>query len=79
VPESFVSKKNLSKKYHTNVNKLIRAWKKGLNDLEIARVTGIDPVTLQKIREDIELLHRRLRLTQKKEAPVITGSENPEK
>ncbi|MCL6446556.1 MAG: hypothetical protein K6U04_00135 [Armatimonadetes bacterium] len=71
--KNVINEKDLCRKYRTNVTRLIRAWKKGLNDLEIARVTGINPATLQQIREDIALAHRRLRLLQKKEALVKTG------
>ncbi len=61
-----INEKELCRKYRTNVPRLIRAWKKGLSDLEISRATGINLSTLQRIREDIELAHRRLRLTEKK-------------
>lgn len=77
-----INEKDLCRKYRTNVKKIIRAWKKGLNDMEVARVTGIDAGTLQQIREDIELSHRRSRLLQKqkdqtkKEALAKTGPEN---
>ncbi len=57
-----IDEKNLSRKYKTNVSRLIRAWKKGLSDMEIAASTGIDPATLHRIRGDIEMAHRRLRL-----------------
>ncbi|WP_104372647.1 hypothetical protein [Desulfocucumis palustris] len=62
-----IDEKSLSKKYRTNVHTLIRAWKRGRTDLEIARLTGLNPVTLQQIRNDIELSHRRIRLAKKKE------------
>lgn len=64
--DSKINEKELCRKYRTNVRRIIHAWKKGLNDFEISRATGIDPATLQQIREDIELAHRRLRLAQKK-------------
>ncbi|MDQ0285215.1 DNA-binding Xre family transcriptional regulator [Desulfofundulus luciae] len=57
-----IDEKSLSRKYKTNVSRLIRAWKKGLSDMEIAASTGIDPATLNRIRGDIEMAHRRLRL-----------------
>ncbi|MBE3588561.1 MAG: hypothetical protein IMW93_08420 [Thermoanaerobacteraceae bacterium] len=63
-----IDEKNLSRKYRTNVGRLVRAWKKGLSDMEIAAGTGIDPLTLQQIRCDIEMAHRRLRLARKKES-----------
>lgn len=63
-----IDEKSLSKKYRTNVVKLIRAWKKGLTDFEISRETGIDPIKLQRIKTDIEMAHRILRLSKKKES-----------
>ncbi|MFZ5634203.1 MAG: hypothetical protein ACOY40_15290 [Bacillota bacterium] len=63
-----IDEKFLCKKYRTNVGRLIRAWKKGFSDMEIARETGIDLLKLQHIKTDIELAHRRLRLARKKEA-----------
>lgn len=62
--------KALSKKYRTDVGRLIRAWKNGLSDQEITSKTGIKPSTLFLIKQDIELAHRRFRLAQKKEMPV---------
>ena len=58
--------KELSKKYRTNVGKLIRAWKRGISDQEITVKTGIAPSTLHLIKQDIELTHRHMRLAQKK-------------
>lgn len=66
VPAEKIDEKMLCKKYRTNVVRLIRAWKKGLSDQEIARETGIDLLKLQQIKTDIELAHRRLRLARKK-------------
>lgn len=63
-----IDEKSLCKKYRTNVVKLISAWKRGLTDMEIARSTGIDLATLNQIKSDIELAHRRVRLSRKKEA-----------
>lgn len=76
MPDNIFIEKNLNKKYCTNVNKLIKAWKKGLDDMEIAVATGLDPATLQRIRQDIELLHRRFRLTQKRETQAKTEPDN---
>ncbi|SFR04205.1 hypothetical protein [Desulfoscipio geothermicus] len=56
----------LSKKYRTNVPSLIRAWKKGVSDLEISYRTGVDLITLNRIKSDIELAHRRARLERKR-------------
>jgi hypothetical protein len=63
-----LDEKTLSKKYRTDVNRLIRAWKKGCSDQEIAFRTGVKPSTLYLIKQDIELDHRRHRLNQKKQA-----------
>lgn len=60
-----IDDKKLSKKYRTNVVKLIRAWKKGHSDMEIASCTGINMTTLHKIKGDIELAHRRQRMASK--------------
>lgn len=57
----------LSKKYRTNVPCLIRAWKKGISDLEISYLTGVDLITLNRIKSDIELAHRRARLDRKRD------------
>ncbi|NLJ76019.1 MAG: hypothetical protein GX325_02015 [Peptococcaceae bacterium] len=61
-----VDEKALSKKYQTNVGMLIRAWKQGIPDREISAKTGITPVKLHLIKQDIELMHRHIRLAQKK-------------
>lgn len=63
-----IDEKTLSKKYRTNVGRLIRAWKHGLSDQEITFRTGVKPSTLYLIKQDIELTHRRIRLAQKKQA-----------
>ncbi|MDO7788116.1 hypothetical protein [Desulforamulus aquiferis] len=63
-----IDEKALSKKYRTSVTRLIRAWKSGQSDVEIATQTGIDLTTLRQIKTDIELAHRRIRLEKKKEA-----------
>ncbi|MEG6617130.1 hypothetical protein V6C27_12000 [Peptococcaceae bacterium 1198_IL3148] len=64
--KSPVDEKKLSKKYRTNVSSLIRWWKNGKSDVEIATATGIDLLTLKKIKSEIEIAHRRQRLEQKK-------------
>lgn len=60
-----LDERTLSKKYRTDVNRLIRAWKKGLSDQEISFRTGVKPSTLHLIKQDIELDHRRHRLAEK--------------
>lgn len=61
-----VDDKELSKKYRTNVGRLIRAWKSGISDQEIIKTTRIAPSTLHLIKQDIELTHRHMRLARKK-------------
>ncbi|MDD4334265.1 MAG: hypothetical protein PHY77_01510 [Desulfotomaculaceae bacterium] len=61
-----VDEKALSKKYQINVGRLIKAWKRGIPDQEITAKTGVAPVTLHLIKQDIELTHRHIRLAQKK-------------
>lgn len=70
-----INEKLLSKKYQTNVIRLIKAWKKGLSDFEVSRETGIDPVKLKHIKTDIEMAHRKLRLARKK--PLIPPGQAP--
>ncbi|MDF9407105.1 MAG: hypothetical protein A4E52_00587 [Pelotomaculum sp. PtaB.Bin013] len=65
--KSKVDEKSLSKKYRTNVGRLIKAFKLGLSDQEIADRTGVKLSTIYLIKQDIELLHRRLRLAKKKQ------------
>lgn len=60
-----IDEKALCRKYRTNVKKLIQAWKRGLSDSDITGTLGIDPITLYQIREEIKLVHRRMRLTEK--------------
>lgn len=67
-----IDEKSLSKKYRTSVTRLIRAWKSGQSDVEIASQTGVDLTTLRQIKTDIELAHRRIRLEKKKRALAQT-------
>lgn len=60
-----IDEKFLCKKYRTNVSRLIRAWKKGLSDMEIAQETGISAAKLLHIKADIEMAHRRIRQARK--------------
>lgn len=55
----------LSRKYRVNVPVIIRAWKKGLSDAEIARRTGCDAATLLVIRKEIEMISRQQRLARR--------------
>ena len=70
-----INDKLLSKKYRTNVVRLIKAWKKGLSDFEVSRETGIDPVKLKRIKTDIEMAHRKLRLARK--TPLALTGQAP--
>jgi len=69
MPDVLIDTKELSRKYRANVPRLIRAWKKGLTDMELAHRTGIKITTLYRIRNDIEFLHRRARLNRKMSSP----------
>ena len=51
----------LTRKYRTNVSKIIRAWKKGLSDFEISLSLGIDFNLLQQIKHEIETEHLKHR------------------
>jgi len=62
-----IDEKTLSKKYRTNVGKLIRAWKHGFSDQEVASKTGVRLSTIHLIKQDLELTHRYIRLSQKKQ------------
>ncbi len=65
-PKIKIDEKALSRKYRTNVPRLIQEWKKGTSDLEISKEMGIDLFKVQQIKADIELTHRRLRMAGKK-------------
>lgn len=58
--------KALSRKYRTNVGKLIRAWKKGLSDREIAARLGVKSSVLYLIRQELSMAHTMARLEQKR-------------
>lgn len=62
-----IDEKTLSKKYRTNVGKMIRAWKHGLSDQEVASKTGVGLSTVHLIKQDLELTHRYIRFSQKKQ------------
>jgi uncharacterized protein (DUF433 family) len=63
-----IDDKPLSKKYRTNVKRIIAAWKKGYSDMEISKLLGLDMFTLQQIKTEIELTHRRLRMERKRKS-----------
>ena len=62
-----IDEETLSRKYRTNVGKLIRAWKHGLSDQEVASKRGVGLSTVHSIKQDLELAHRYIRLSQKKQ------------
>jgi len=64
-----IDEKTLSRKYRTNVGKLIRAWKHGISDQEISTKTGLGLSTINSIKQDLELAHRYIRLSQRKQRP----------
>ncbi|MDA8235715.1 MAG: hypothetical protein M0Z31_13125 [Clostridia bacterium] len=51
----------LIRKYKTNIPRIIKAWKKGCNDIEISLSLGVDYSMLQQIRHDLETEHLRSR------------------
>lgn len=59
--KAVIDPEKLSKKYKFNVNKVIRAWKKGLSDLEISSSLGIDFFLLKQLRFEVESEHMRAR------------------
>ncbi len=63
-----IDDKALSKKYRTNVKRIIAAWKKGYSDMEISQALGVDLFTVQQIKTDIELTHRRMRIDRKRKS-----------
>jgi hypothetical protein len=56
-----IDPEKLSKKYKFNVSKVIRAWKKGLSDLEISTDLGINFLMLKQLRFEVESEHMRAR------------------
>lgn len=58
--------KKLSKKYKVDVGKIIRAWKKDKNDMEISAALNIDLLKIFQIRQDIEEVHMQARADRRK-------------
>jgi hypothetical protein len=54
-----IDSKLLSKKYKTDVKRVISSWKSGFTDFEISSKLGIDICQLALLRYDIELAHQR--------------------
>lgn len=63
-----IDPQKLSQKYRTNVGRLIKAFKLGLSDQEISEKTGTKLSTIYAVRQDLELLHNRMRLAEKRQA-----------
>lgn len=59
--KQIIDPEKLSKKYKFNVNKVIKAWKKGLSDLEVSASLGIDFFLLKQLRSEVESEHMRAR------------------
>jgi hypothetical protein len=51
----------LSKKYKCDVDKIVRAWKKEINDHELSKKLGINMLKLVQIRQEIATIHERER------------------
>ena len=49
-----IDTKKLSKKYKTDVNKIIKGWKRNKNDLEISADLNVDLLKIFQLREDLE-------------------------
>lgn len=59
---------SLSKKYKYDVRKLIRSWKNGKSDLEIAQSLGVNVHKIQQVRQEISYIYERDRQKQLKDA-----------
>lgn len=59
---------SLSKKYKYDVRKLIRSWKNGKSDLEIAQSLGVNIHKIQQVRQEISYIYERDRQKQLKDA-----------
>lgn len=60
-----VNVKKLSKKYKTDINKIIRAWKDNISDTEISEALHVDLLMLMQIRQEIEDAHIKERQKRK--------------
>lgn len=67
----------LSKKYKCDVNRLIRNWKTGRTDFEIASSLGIDILTIMQVRREIASIFERERQRTKKSHFTISTITNP--
>jgi hypothetical protein len=62
-----VNSTELSKKYKCDIERIIRAWKNGKNDVELSRTLGINMYKLVQIRQDITYAHEKARQQEKRE------------
>ena len=67
----------LSKKYKCDVNRLVRCWKKGETDFEIANSLGIDILTILQVRREITCICEKERQKTQKAHFSITPMKNP--
>ncbi len=68
----------LSKKYKCDVNRLIRSWKKGKTDFEIASSLGIDMLTILQVRREITCICEKERQRMPREYLSLTPKQkNP--
>ena len=67
----------LSKKYKCDVNRLIRCWKKGKTDFEIAGSLGIDMLTILQVRREITCICEKERQRTPRAHFSITPMKNP--
>jgi len=65
--KSPVNSTELSKKYKCDIERIIRAWKNGKNDVELSRTLGINMYKLVQIRQDITYAHEKARQQEKRE------------
>ncbi|KJS18790.1 MAG: hypothetical protein VR72_21520 [Clostridiaceae bacterium BRH_c20a] len=64
--KSPVDIKKLSKKYKLDISKVINAWKADKSDTEISQALHIDLLKLLQIRQEVEDVHLRDRMTKKR-------------
>ena len=65
-----VNSTELSKKYKGDIDRIIRAWKNGINDVELSRTLGINMHKLVQIRQDITYAHEKARQQEKVSYPA---------
>lgn len=59
--EDIIDFAKLSKKYRTNVKRIVSLWQKGKDDFEVSSSLGIDYFSLKQLRYEIEQAHLRHR------------------